>query len=218
MRSTRPRVRPSSRATGSQTRAYAARAPLIARQLRREIAEVPTRPHGQAGLVVLMGLPGVGKSHVARLLCARLGAAHVATDELRSRLFVAASYAALENRAVFAAAEALVDELAGEGHRVVVDATNLRARDRAPVEAVARRRGVPLVHVLVSAPEADVRARLAARGRARSCGDHSDADERVYERMRERVFEPPVRGHLEVVNGPDLDRAVAAVVAAVEAA
>jgi predicted kinase len=166
---------------------------------------------------MLMGLPGAGKSHVARLICARLGAAHVSTDEIRSRLFVAASYADEENRAVFAAAEALVDELLGEGHRVVVDATNLRARDRGPVEDVARRRGVPLLHVLVSAPDRDVRARLAQRVRARAAGDHSDADERVYEMMRSRVFEPPASGHLEIANGPDLADAVGRVAAAVEA-
>jgi predicted kinase len=165
-----------------------------------------------------MGLPGAGKSHVARLLCDRIGAAHVSTDELRSRLFVAPSYADEENRAVFAVAEALVDGLLAEGHRVVVDATNLHAESRAPVERVARRRGVPLVHVLVSAPDPDIRARLAERRHARAPGDHSDADERVYELMRARAFEPPVSGHLEIANGPDLADGVARAAAAVEAA
>jgi len=167
---------------------------------------------------MLMGLPGVGKSHVARLLCARLGAAHVATDELRSRLFIAASYTDAENRAVFAASEALVEVLLGEGHRVVVDATNLRVRNRAAVEELARRRGVPLVHVLVTAAEADARTRLADRARSRAAEDHSDADERVYEKMRDRAFEPPKEGHLEIANGGDLARDVARVAEAVEAA
>ena len=208
--------RPSGVATASQTHAYAARPAIIAEQLRREVAEVPARPHGRPAVVLLMGLPGVGKSHVARLLCARLGAAHVATDELRSRLFIAASYTDAENRAVFGAAEALVDGLLAEGHRVVVDATNLRARDRAPVEGVAKRRGVPLTYVLVTAPEADVRARLEARRTARAAGDHSDADLRVYERMRARAFEPPA-GAIEVANDPDVERAVARVAVTVEA-
>ncbi|TMG36777.1 MAG: ATP-binding protein [Chloroflexi bacterium] len=178
MPSARARIqRPSGAGTLAQTRAYAARAAALAEQLRREVAEVPDRPHGRPAVVMLMGLPGVGKSHVARLLCARLGAAHVATDELRSRLFIAAAYTDAENRAVFATSQALVEVLLGEGHRVVVDATNLLA------------------------PE-----------------DHSDADERVYERMRDRAFEPPKEGHLEVANGADLARDVARVAEAVEAA
>jgi len=196
---------------------YASRAALIAQQLRAEIASVPSRPDGRAALVVVMGLPGVGKSHCARLLCERLGAAHVASDELRSRLFVAASYAEEENRAIFAAVEALVDALLAEGHRVVVDATNLVARNRAGTVAAASRRGAPIVFVLVSAPESEVRARLLSRRAARAPDDHSDADERVYERMRAQPFEPPAEGFLELENGPELARGIDRVVAAVDA-
>jgi hypothetical protein len=196
---------------------YASRSELLAQQLRAEIASVPSQPDGRAALVVVMGLPGVGKSHCARLLCERLGAAHVASDELRSRLFVAASYAEEENRAIFAAVEALVDSLLAAGHRVVVDATNLVARNRAGTVAAARRRGAPIVFVRVSAPESEVRARLASRRAARAPDDHSDADQRVYERMRAQPFEPPAEGFLELENGPELARGIDRVVAAVDA-
>lgn len=191
---------------------------VLAAQLRAEIATVPATPHGRPALVLVMGLPGVGKSHCARLLCGRLGAAHVASDELRSRLFIAASYADEENRAVFAAVTALVDALLGEGHRVVVDATNLVTRNRAGALGVARRRGIPVTCVRVTSSDEDTRARLASRRAGRASGDHSEADEPIYERMRAQPFEPPAEGFLELVNGPDLaggiDRVVAAVVAA----
>ena len=131
---------------------------------------------------------------------------------------IAAAYTDAENRAVFETSQALVEVLLGEGHRVVVDATNLLARNRAAVEELARRRAAPLVHVLVTAAEADVRTRLADRARSRAAEDHSDADERVYERMRDRAFEPPKEGHLEIANGADLARDVARVAEAVEAA
>jgi uncharacterized protein len=204
-------------ATAAQTHAYAERPDVLAPQLRNEIATVPERPHGRAALVVVMGLPGVGKSYVAGLLCRELGAAHVASDELRSRLFIAASYAEEENRAVFAAAGALVEGLLAEGHRVVLDATNLRARNRDRAVAVARRLAAPVVFVRVDAAEGDVRARLARRRAARAEGDHSDADERIYERMRAEPFEPPADGYLTVTNGPGLAGGIARVVAAVEA-
>ena len=210
--------RPSGAATAAQTRMYASRSEVLARQLRTEIASVPSPPHGRPALVIVMGLPGVGKSHCSRLLCERLGAAHVASDELRSRLFVAASYADEENRAIFAAVEALVDQLLADGHRVVVDATNQLARNRAGTVGAAKRRGHPIVFVHVTAPEAESRARLLARRGARAPGDHSDADEGVYERMRAQPFEPPAEGFLELVNGPDLAAGIDAVVAAVDSA
>jgi predicted kinase len=209
-------VRRRSSATAAQTRAYAKHADALAPQLRREIATVPATPHGDPVLVLVMGLPGVGKSHAARLLCVRLGAAHVASDELRTRLFIAPSYAEEENRAVFAAAGALVDELLRDGHRVVLDATNLVARNRAGYVDAARRRGAPVVYVRVTAPDADVRARLAARTAARAAGDHSDADALIYERMRDRPFEAPAEGYVEIANGDEVAAAVERVAKIVE--
>ena len=165
-----------------------------------------------------MGLPGVGKSHIARLLCAELGAAHVASDELRRRLFIAASYADDENQAVFAAAGALVDSLLAAGHRVVLDATNLRARNRERAASIARQRDVPVVYVRVDAPDPEVRARLAARHAARAPDDHSEADERIYDRMRSEGFEGPAEGYLTLTNGPSLAKEIAEVVGAIERA
>ena len=210
--------RPSGAGTAAQTRAYAQRPEVLAPQLRAEIATVPATPHGRPALIVVMGRPGVGKSHCARLLCGRLGAAHVASDELRSRLFIAASYADEENRAVFGAVTALVDALLGEGHRVVVDATNLIARNRAGTIGAARRRGIPVTYVRITASDEDARARLASRGAGRAPGDHSDADEPIYERMRAQPFEPPTEGFLELVNGPQLAEEIDRIVAAVESA
>lgn len=209
--------RSSSVATAAQTHAYALRPEVLAPQLRSEIATMPATPHGRPALVVVMGLPGVGKSHCARLLCGRLGAAHVASDELRSRLFVAPSYADEENRAVFAAATSLVDGLLTEGHRVVVDATNLVARNRAGTVDAARRQGIPVTYVRVTASDEDARARLASRRAGRAPGDHSEADEPIYERMRAQAFEPPAEGFLELVNGPRLAEEIDRIVAAVEA-
>lgn len=203
-------VRISDAATNAQTHALFAHRRALVAQMREEIG-VPSLPAGRAALVMLMGLPGVGKSHCAHLLAGELGGAHVATDHLRSRLFIAASYAESENAAVFAIAEALVDELLGEGHVVILDATHLLARYRAPAERVASRRGASLFHVLITADDGETRARLGSRARERAAGDHSDADVRVYDRMRSREFEPPAGGHLEIRNGPALDVEIARV-------
>ncbi len=195
------RQRRTAAASKGQTRVYAERLADLVPVLRSDVP-APATAHGQPAVVVLMGQPGVGKSHCARLLCARLCAAHVSSDHLRSRLFIAASYAPEESATVFRAVDALVDLLLAEGHRVVLDATNLLARNRATATETARRRGVPIVHVRIVADERDALARLAERGRERGVGDHSDADEAIYRKMSE--FEPPEGGHLELRNGPEL--------------
>ena len=208
------RQRRSASAAKAQTRAYAERLDELVPVLRAEIP-APAEPHGAPVLVVLMGQPGVGKSHCARLLCHRLGAAHVASDQLRSRLFIAPSYAPEESGTIFRAANALLESLLGERHRVVLDATNLLARHRDASLSAARRRRVPIVHVRVTADESDTLARLAERRSARREGDHSDADESIYRKMT--VFEPPEGGHLELRNGPGLDAEIERVAREVEA-
>ena len=210
-------LRSSSAAAKAQTRAYADHADVLVAQLRQEIG-APARPAGTAGLVVLMGYPGVGKSHCARLLADRLGAAHVASDQLRSRLFIAPTYADAENATIFKCVDALVDGLLAEGHRVIVDATNLLARYRAASVGAARRRQAPVVFVRITSDDVATRSRLARRREARAADDHSDADERVYERMRERPFEPPAEGHLDLVNGPGLAAEIERIAAEVERA
>lgn len=203
-------VRISDAATRAQTRSLGAHRRALTAQLREEIG-IPRVSAGRACLIILMGLPGSGKSYCAAALAASLGAAHVATDHLRSRLFIAASYGDEENAMVFGIAEALLDELLTEGHIVVLDATHLVARYRAPAERVALTHQAPVFHVLVTADDAQVRARLLARARERAPGDHSEADVRVYERMRERVFEAPVAGYLEIHNGPNFAAEIARV-------
>ncbi len=121
-----------------------------------------------------------------------------------------------ENATLFACVNALVDGLLGEGHRVIVDATNLLERYRSASVGAARRHNAPIVFVQVVADEPAIRARLAQRRSARSADDHSDADERVYERMRDRPFEPPAEGYLELVNGPDLAAGIERIAAEVE--
>jgi len=208
-------MRSSAAATTAQTRAYADNIDVLVAQLRNEIG-APATPAGTPALVVLMGYPGVGKSHCARLLASRIGAAHVASDQLRSRLFIAPSYSELENVTLFRCIDALVEGLLTERHRVILDATNLLERYRAASVGSARRHGAAVVFVRVTADETAIRGRLALRRVARAADDHSDADERVYERMRDRPFEPPADGYIEIVNGPDVAAQIERVAAEVE--
>lgn len=194
-----------------QTRLYARHVEEVARSLLEDGA-LPG-PSGCRALVVLIGLPGSGKSHFARLLAARLGAVVVASDQLRRRLFVAPSYVREETRALFAVAHAMARRLLAEGHTVLFDATNLRELDRRPLYRLAEEAGASLVLVRVVAPEPEIYARLARR-RSGGPDDASDADTRVYETMRER-YEEPSRPSLAVDTSADLAAAADRVAAVV---
>ena len=138
-------------------------------------------------LVVLVGLPASGKSRVAGELRERTGAVVLESDALRRLLFTQRTYSARESQQLFAAIHAAIDELLSEGGTVVLDATNLAEAERAPLRDMAARWDARLVFVQITAPDSLIRRRLA--NRSFDDVDGSEANVRVYERMRSRVEE-----------------------------
>jgi hypothetical protein len=138
-------------------------------------------------VVAIGGLPGVGKSTLARALAPGLGPAPGAlvlrSDELRKRRhgvapecpLPQAAYAETVSRAVLAELCQGVASAAAAGHAVVADATFLDAADRA---AVARAAGeAHFVGIWLRAPLGVLEARVVGRS-----GDASDADVAVLRR------------------------------------
>lgn len=79
-------------------------------------------------LIVLVGLPGSGKSTYAEELKKR-GCMVVSTDAIREQLFGDASIQK-DGKKVFQIAYDMINELLVRGHEVVFDATNLTIKDR----------------------------------------------------------------------------------------
>ncbi len=144
------------------------------------------RPPGR--LIAMGGLPGSGKSFLARALAPGLGAAPGAlvlrSDEIRKRRaglapeqrLPAEAYSRAESAAVYAAFFAMAEVAARTGHTVIADAAFLDPAMREGIEAAAHRAGVPFQGFWLEAPMDVLRARVAARE-----GDASDADLRVLE-------------------------------------
>ncbi|MBM4363456.1 MAG: ATP-binding protein [Deltaproteobacteria bacterium] len=167
--------------------------------------------------VLLIGLPGVGKSHVARLLAPRLGAVRIASDDVRRMLVTDPTYTEEESALVFRVLDRILDGLLAERRRVVVDATHLQARHRAASLATARRHGVPVVHVRVVADEERLRENFALRWGSRDARDRSESDERIHAQMAAlRPFEAPEGGHLELRSDTGLEAELERIAAAVE--
>lgn len=138
-------------------------------------------------LVMLSGLPGTGKSHLARILAQRLPAIIVASDWVRKMIFMPPTYSAEESAQTHHLCHILIQELLRRGANVIYDATNLQEEHRQMVYVLADKAEAKLVIVQTVAPEEVVRERLEHRPRRPEEPGYSDADWQVYRRMLRKL-------------------------------
>lgn len=157
-------------------------------------------------LVAVMGLPGVGKTFVARELAERIDAFHLLSDSIRKQLLgipVSEHRVASYGQGIYKGniSKKTYDEmmrraqaLLSAGYSVIIDATFLHENERDRARKMASRAGVPILFVFADCPERVVESRLRRRA-----GQHSlsDAHFYVYQAMKSR-FKPP-RASREIV-------------------
>lgn len=155
------------------------------------------QPARRPCLVLTGGLPGTGKSTLAKRLAVAAGFHVVRSDVVRKELagirpesnsagaLDAGLYAPAWTDRTYAECLARAESLVFSGERVLVDATFLEERRRRVFFDAARGLGVPGLFLICDAPPDVVRSRLAARR-----GDVSDADWAVYQQVRERWEAP----------------------------
>ncbi len=159
-------------------------------------------------LIMLSGLPGTGKSHLARRLVDILPFVVIESDRVRKTLFAQAEYTGEESYWVHRTCHALMTKLLRKGVRVIYDATNLHERHRELVYRLADREGVKLIIVKTVVPEEVASKRLGVRREDDADqNDSSDADSDVYRRMA-RSAEPIGRNYVVVDTSKDLDPAI----------
>jgi DegV family protein with EDD domain len=182
------------------------------RQLEEALGPLP-QPVTAPALVMLSGLPGSGKTHLASELARRHSFAVLESDRLRKALVSRPRYSQVESARLFAVCHELLDRLLSRGVSCIFDATNLREQHRRPVYEIAQRRGARLVVVAVTAPPALARQRLQSRESDPLVV--SDADMRVYEGMA-GDFEAIGTEHLVVDSAGDVTEAAKRVLAALD--
>jgi predicted kinase len=140
-------------------------------------------------LVLLSGLPGVGKTTLARRLAAVLPAEHLESDAVRAALASPPTYSPDESGRVFRLIQQRAAVILGRNQHAIVDATNLKRRDRRRFVRLAVRLDVRLIAVRVTVPEEIARGRLADPR-----DGFSQAGVEVFEMMKDRVepFAMPV--------------------------
>lgn len=157
-------------------------------------------------VIVLSGLPGVGKSRLARELANQAAITVISSDRVRRILVADPTYSDKEHAFIHAVCLSLARHGLGQGNTVVLDSTNLRHQHRQRYQDLARRHHVPCHLVLLECDEAIVRVRLQRRTRGEGT-DGSTADERVYEVLRGTV--EPVNDRHVCVRGDGDVRAAA---------
>jgi len=130
-------------------------------------------------LVGIGGLPGVGKSTLAKQLAEHSGFTVLRTDALRKRQTEAPSYTLQARDAVYDALFAEARQLLAQGKRVVVDASFGREAWRQSLIELGRELGLPTKLLIAEADPAIVAERLANR-----VNDPSDADLAIYHKAR----------------------------------
>jgi aminoglycoside phosphotransferase family enzyme/predicted kinase len=180
------------------------------RYLNHALASLAPAP---ACAVAIGGLPGSGKSTVARALAPGLGAAPGAvilrSDEVRKRRFGLApeqklgpqGYTAAASEAVFAEIAEAAHSIAAGGQCVIADATYMDPAHRARLEAALA--GLPFLGVWLDVPLPELERRVAAR-----TGDASDADLAI---LRRAARAGASAGTWQAIDGTSTDTALAAI-------
>lgn len=166
-------------------------------------------------LFVFSGLPGTGKSFLARKIAERVPCAIVETDFVRKTLIRRPTYAAAESAFVHRVAQQVIQRLLQSGGRVIYDATNLAEWHREHAYRIADKANAKLVIIRTTAPEKVIRARLAKRSTTPDPFDYSEADWQVVELLRAEL-EPVRRPHIVVDTSGDIDQTVSQILRAAQ--
>jgi predicted kinase len=137
--------------------------------------------------VVVSGLPGTGKTHFCHCLMERYPFVRLESDALRKVLFTPPTYSPEESVRLFQACHQLIEELLARGISLIFDSTNLSERHREQLYHIADRQGARLILVRVEAPQGVVQERLESRVMGGNPKGNSDANWKVYQRMKGSV-------------------------------
>lgn len=139
-------------------------------------------------IVIVLGLPGSGKSYFAERLAGTLNAGYVNSDRLRKQMFATRMYTQQEKDSVYTAMLKKVKEALSQNRSIVLDATFHRAKTRQLfISEVNGKENILFIEVW--AAEDIIRERL------KNARPDSEADFEIY-RLIQQQWEPLKETHL----------------------
>jgi predicted kinase len=143
-------------------------------------------------IVVVCGLPGVGKSTLAKDLAPLISAVILSSDKIRKELFPKPIYSKQEVKLIYDVMILLAKYLYRAGINCIIDATFSKEKSRTELKNRLMIPNEELYMVECICPEDAVASRLKSRK-----NDYSDADLRIYNRMKKN-YEPILENHIVI--------------------
>ncbi len=141
-------------------------------------------------IIILCGLPGVGKTTLARQIAPLIDADIISTDKIRKVLFKNPTYSKQERSIVWKTMILIAKQLNKRGVSCILDATFNREESRKEARRIIGKKDFFIIQC--SCPENVILDRLSKRK-----GGDSDAGIAVYKKMK-RIFEPVLMPHIDI--------------------
>lgn len=147
-------------------------------------------------IVLVMGLPGSGKSYFALRLSEKMGAKYINSDSTRKAMQAMGQYAPDDKFLVYRRMAEIAEEALEQDRTVITDATFYRKELRDLFRTLAKECGVPVGMIQVEASEELIQERLSLPR------DDSEADYKVYQLVRSQFEQlQPDEPHLTLQSG-----------------
>jgi hypothetical protein len=159
----------------------------------------------RTSLILVCGLPGTGKSTVAKHIAKDSRAVFLSTDVTRKRLLKKPAYSQEEKEMVYGLLFEKADNFLKASRKVVLDGTFYKEELRERARKIAEKNRSTFAIVEVVCSEKIVKYRLEERAKTKSI---SDADFRVYKKIRQH-FEPIRQEHFTIDSGKDVKKQIA---------
>lgn len=140
-------------------------------------------------IIIVLGLPGSGKSYFAAKLAKKLQATYVSSDVIRNQLFTVKQYTKEEKMKVYTEMIGAMKKAMQQKINIILDATFHKKSIRNIFCEAAKELGQNIIFIEVRADENIIQERLSRKR------PYSDADYSVYLLIKE-VFEPIESEHL----------------------
>jgi predicted kinase len=151
-------------------------------------------------IVIVCGLPGVGKTTFAKKLAPLINATILSTDKIRKELILSPTYEKDERRLVYDIMILLAKYLHDSGTNCILDATFNREESRIEVKKKLGIQDKDSFVIECVCPENIIISRLKERK-----NDYSDAGVEVYQKMK-KIYESVKGKHIKIDTTSDPEK------------